>query len=47
MAIISCVVTMQVSGPSMFPTFGGQGDIVVVEAVSRYMNRISAGKIAE
>ena len=29
----------------MFPTFSGQGDIVVVEAVSRWLGKISAGRL--
>ncbi|GAX82260.1 hypothetical protein CEUSTIGMA_g9688.t1 [Chlamydomonas eustigma] len=35
----------KVSGPSMFPTFSGQGDIVIVEAVSRWLGKISSGDV--
>lgn len=34
---------LQVSGPSMFPTFTGQGDIVVVDAVSTWTGSIQTG----
>jgi signal peptidase I len=28
----------------MFPTFSGQGDVVIVEAVSRWLGKISPGE---
>ena len=35
----------QVDGPSMFPTFSGQGDIVLAEAVSRWLGKFSPGEV--
>lgn len=35
----------KVSGPSMFPTFSGQGDIVLVDATTRWNDTIKPGDI--
>lgn len=37
----------QVSGPSMFPTFTGRDDIVLVEAVSPILDRIEKGEVLQ
>ncbi|KAG1671880.1 hypothetical protein FOA52_003447 [Chlamydomonas sp. UWO 241] len=35
----------KVSGPSMFPTFSGQGDVVVVDALSKWRGIIRPGDV--
>jgi signal peptidase I len=35
--------TLQVEGPSMFPTFSGNGDLVVAEALPTLLDRIEIG----
>jgi len=39
------VFLSKVSGPSMFPTFSGKGDVVVVDAFSKWTGNIRKGDV--
>jgi signal peptidase I len=39
-----CLCCVQVDGPSMFPTFTGRGDWVLVEALPGFTDRIEVGE---